>query len=393
MLSGRCRPTVSDTEMIPRCAALKLGLVGVVLGTLYAGLQPFAFSPPNRARPAEAGPGLVFEAPSMAISEAPLVWRGDPAACEVTVHLWIEPDVESCDRFGALLSLSSDSQLPSFLVAQWKEGLNLRVRSDNPRGYWEIGAPGVLEAGRLTLVTITSSRVAGTRILIDGAVRAQSSRTAYVSTDEPFGGRLLLGCLSHGDARWAGTVLGVAIQDEAIVDEEVAQLAGAIRSDGFAILSGSRSLRALYLFEPPLFEQHALERSERGRIPNAYSPSEAGALVVPDVFRPAKRSVLAVPTWGDMTKRWFRIDLPLNIGGFMPLGFLLGLLLYRRGEPGIGAVALQIGLLGLGLSLTIESVQVFLPDRSSSLLDLLANVVGTCAGFALVLLLERLDVC
>ena len=133
--------------MIHKRRALTLGLAAMVLGLVYAGLQPFGFSPPNRARPPSSGPGLTFEAPSMAISESGIEWEGDAASAEISMHIWIEPGVPSRAGSGALLSLVDGSERPSFLVAQWKGGLNLRVRSDNRRGYWEIGAPGVLVAG------------------------------------------------------------------------------------------------------------------------------------------------------------------------------------------------------------------------------------------------------
>ena len=379
--------------MIHKRRALTLGLAAMVLGLIYAGLQPFGFSPPNRARPPSSGPGLTFEAPSMAISESAIEWEGDAASAEISMHIWIEPGVPSRAGSGALLSLVDGSERPSFLVAQWKGGLNLRVRSDNRRGYWEIGAPGVLEVGRRHLVTITSGAEKGTRVFIDGEMKARSSRTVHVPAGEPLGGRLLLGCESDGAAGWAGTVFGLAIQDEAITSEAAGELDQAIRREGFAALVGAPALRALYLFAP------AFER----RVPDAHTPSEAGPVLVPEIFEPMRYAVLTVPSWDDMKERWFLIDLPRNIAGFVPFGILAALLLLlhqpsegsgerpgrRPGKRGVGAIAALTLLMGVGLSLAIESVQVFLPDRNSSLLDLLGNALGTGAGLAIALWLER----
>lgn len=377
--------------MIHKRRALTLGLAAMVLGLLYAGLQPFGFSPPNLARPPSSGPGLTFKAPSMAISEAAIEWEGDAASAEISMHIWIEPGVPSRVASGALLSLVDGSERPSFLVAQWKGGLNLRVRSDNRRGYWEIGAPGVLEVGRRHLVTITSGAEKGTRVFIDGEMRARSSRTVQVPAGEQLGGRLLLGCESDGAAGWAGTVFGLAIQGEAITSEVARELDQTIRREGFTALAGAPSLRALYLFAP------AFER----RVPDAHTPSEAGPVLVPEIFEPMRYAVLTVPSWDDMKERWFLIDLPRNIAGFIPFGILVGLLLYRPSEQpgersgrrpgrrGVGATAALTLLLGVGLSLAIESVQVFLPDRNSSLLDLLGNALGTGVGLGIALQIER----
>ncbi len=71
-------------------------------------------------------------------------------------------------------------------------------------------------------------------------------------------------------------------------------------------------------------------------------------------------------------------DVVANIIGYMPLGFLAVLAVYpwlRR------SYALGFGLAcSVSLSFTLESLQLYLPMRTSSNLDLLANTLGGAAG-------------
>jgi VanZ like family/Concanavalin A-like lectin/glucanases superfamily len=366
--------------MVHRRSVIKLALVGTVLGLVYLGLEPLAFSPANRVSPDPSGVGLAFEPPAMALSESSLIWEGPPTTAEISIHVWLEPDIRSRKRFGAVLSLVDDDEMPSFLVAQWRDGVNLRVRAANRRGYWEIGAPGVLEAGRRHLVTITSGAVMGTHIFVDGELRAESSRSVDLASGETLGGRLIVGSQTDGAASWTGTIVGLAIQDEALESAAVAKLHRAIQTTDFSTpMMRAHALQALYLFGP----------LEDGRVRNAHAPSQAGALRVPSVFVPPRSRIFIVPSWRDVKRPWFLTDLMLNVVGFIPLGFLGGHLRYRHGEKGLSLAAFWIVALGIGLSAGIETIQIWLPGRSSSLVDLIGNSLGTSMGLGLALWVER----
>ena len=67
-----------------------------------------------------------------------------------------------------------------------------------------------------------------------------------------------------------------------------------------------------------------------------------------------------------------------NVLLYMPLGALF----YeaRRRSNKVVPVVIMAGMAGLSISLTIECLQAFLPTRDSSLVDLLANTVGSMIG-------------
>jgi VanZ family protein len=71
-------------------------------------------------------------------------------------------------------------------------------------------------------------------------------------------------------------------------------------------------------------------------------------------------------------------DVVVNVIGYLPLGFLAVLAAYPRLR---GAGALAFGLAcAVATSFLLESLQLYLPSRTSSNLDLLANTAGGAAG-------------
>lgn len=75
--------------------------------------------------------------------------------------------------------------------------------------------------------------------------------------------------------------------------------------------------------------------------------------------------------------RYFRVeDLVVNVLGFIPLGFVLVAALSLRRGPAILVATLLVGL----LSLTVETLQNFLPTRVSSNVDLGCNLAGGLIG-------------
>jgi VanZ family protein len=85
---------------------------------------------------------------------------------------------------------------------------------------------------------------------------------------------------------------------------------------------------------------------------------------------------------------WTGFDVSINVLGYGPLGFLLALALLRTGWPRSAVpVAALVGTL---LSLGMEYLQIYLPQRIPSNLDLLLNAAGALSGALLAALLEHL---
>ena len=89
-----------------------------------------------------------------------------------------------------------------------------------------------------------------------------------------------------------------------------------------------------------------------------------------------------------LPKYWTGFDLTINVLGYMPLGFLLVLRALRVGKSRF--VVLWATLTAGALSLTMESLQSYLPARVPSNVDLALNTLGALLGAVLAWILERL---
>ena len=89
-----------------------------------------------------------------------------------------------------------------------------------------------------------------------------------------------------------------------------------------------------------------------------------------------------------LPKYWTGFDVISNVLGYMPLGFLLALSAlrtYRRKR----AITMAV-FAAAALSLVLESLQSFLPERVSSNLDLFLNVAGAFLGALMAWAFERM---
>ncbi|MES8130708.1 VanZ family protein, partial [Cutibacterium acnes] len=84
---------------------------------------------------------------------------------------------------------------------------------------------------------------------------------------------------------------------------------------------------------------------------------------------------------------WSGFDILANLLGYAPLGALLTVALTRTGWPRLAPV-LGVAVPTL-LSLTMEALQTYLPQRVPSQLDALLNAAGALLGTGVALLLLR----
>lgn len=89
--------------------------------------------------------------------------------------------------------------------------------------------------------------------------------------------------------------------------------------------------------------------------------------------------VSARPFGTGLNNRRLAIDLLANVLLFVPVGFGVAAAARQRGPRKIAASAAALAV-GFTLSLAVESLQMFLSDRSSSYSDLVANTAGALVG-------------
>lgn len=94
-------------------------------------------------------------------------------------------------------------------------------------------------------------------------------------------------------------------------------------------------------------------------------------------------AVLQQPLW----LTYLAFDVIFNLLAYVPLGLLLGLILRTRFNA--SASLLFACILGMVLSASMEYLQMYLPTRTSSNLDVLTNTSGTLFGALLALSITR----
>ena len=75
--------------------------------------------------------------------------------------------------------------------------------------------------------------------------------------------------------------------------------------------------------------------------------------------------------------RWLRYDTLLNVLAYVPFGFFVALL--RRGATPAQRIA-AAAIIGAAMSFAMESLQMYVPPRVASAMDLAANAVGAALG-------------
>jgi VanZ family protein len=117
-----------------------------------------------------------------------------------------------------------------------------------------------------------------------------------------------------------------------------------------------------------------------------------GLIIYASLYPFADWRYQGVVPWGFLSaplpRYWTGFDVVSNVLGYMPLGFFLVLTALRTGRQK-GAIFVSV-LVSATLSLLMESLQSFLPDRVSSNLDLFLNAVGAFLGTLMAWSLERM---
>ena len=324
----------------------------------------------NRAGLRFEDDGIAYDSEALP-SPADARVAGQPA--NYTIELWVEAGVKPATDVFHLLTIH-DGRLPSpFVLCQWQHGIILRAStrdSQSARKIHEVGVDGALEERRARFITVTGSE-AGTDFFFDG-VRA-GHFPQFVLDPEVLNGQMILGNAAARKNSWVGLLFGFAIYHRALDAEEIAQH-HSLWTQGLARqLVDNPDLAALYVFDEPSGQQvHDLSHNRH-------------KMLIPANYHPLQHQFL-IPPWRDVAYDTpnYR-DIVFNVLGFVPLGFCF--FHYRRLS---GAVpwftdALMVVIAGVAISLTIEAIQVWLPNRVSSMNDLLGNAAGTLFGVILAL--------
>lgn len=351
----------------------------IVAGYFVVGFWPFQFQPHNQVLRLENRAGLHFEPYGIVYDPSKFAPPGAirKSAANFTVELWLEAQHEPANDVFDILTIYNPRLPHDFTLCQWKQDFLLRATSQSPQVPGktpEIGLDDALPQGKAVLIVIRGNET-GTDFYLNG--KREGHFPGFILNADALNGQLILGNGASGKHSWTGTILGLAVYDQAPDTTEIVRHL-ALWTEGRAKqLAGSAGLRALYLFND----------SGGGEVKD--SSGNHRDLIVPTDFQPVHRALL-IPPWKDLA--YHHPDYPdivVNILGFMPFGFCF--YLYRRSQKSISWITNLVWVIatGIAISLTIEIVQAWLPNRTSSLMDLLTNTVGTFLGVALAIVIRR----
>jgi VanZ family protein len=272
---------------------------------------------------------------------------------------------------GYIISFDDDLEPEKLIIAQWRDALIVRKRIGQTDGYSEIGAAHVFENGVTSEVSISLS-TNGTNIYVDGNLKESHPNFSYKNIENLLHGRLLVGNSAYGKSPWAGEINQIVICKGEYTFKEKISGEDVSLSNGFDTAINEDSLIAYYGFE---------EQTGQFAYNRAFDNNH---LFIPLVFTPLKKIYLINPFWDIRYNAAFYFDVFINILLFVPLSVLAALIFLRITTLNKLYIYVLTVISCTLMSLIIEFIQVFIPQRSSSILDLGLNILGAVIGIFLL---------
>jgi glycopeptide antibiotics resistance protein len=341
--------------------------IGVLGTTLALGLWPF-HARRNGVTWLPERNGIRFGKDSTVVSSGPLRVSNPENSVGASLEIGLQP-IRIWDS-GTLLAFYNPENLSQFSLRQDQKDLSVKISAKDVHQHHRAENLHVKDVFRRlppsesspTFITINSNGK-GVSIYIEGALVAAEPHFPLSAKD--FNGQLVVGDSPGQPDNWKGQLFGLAIYDRQLTQKEISQNYSRWRN-GRLELADDESCLALYLFD-----------ERKGNVVRDKARSGVD-LDIPEKYRVMEKIALE-PFWTEfsMTRSYWSAAFK-NIVGFIPFGISFGAY-FSVARPVRRAMLLTIAS-GLSVSLTIEILQAFLPNRDSGTSDLITNTLGTCIG-------------
>jgi VanZ family protein len=346
---------------------------------LTAGLWPFHIER-NGVSWLKDEDGLRFDGHGAAVSAGAFRTSRAANATGFSLELYLTP-AQTNGRGTFLAFDSSPDPRSPFKLSQFGTSLAVQRYTVDEQGkihqIW-FRVSNIFRAQQRAFVSLSSARD-HTDLYLNG-VLAENSPDPGIASRE-LTGRLVVGNSTFDDS-WRGKIEGLAIYNQELTAAEVSSHFQSWQRNQ-SPLSAGESVLAIYRFDE-LGGNTVRNQIDPIRIDHN-QPDPATDLTLPDRYFVLHHTFLRrefFPPGPDAWKRWSSWrDLGVNVGGFLPVGFVF--FAYFSTVRRVSHPALLVVLAGFLLSLLIEVSQWFLPNRDSGMADLFTNTTGTALGVLL----------
>lgn len=293
----------------------------------------------------------------------------------LTIEAWLTPSNVWQHGPVRIVSYSYNKYLRNFTLGQDARGLVFRLRTTetNLNGIPPVVVSNIFSVNTLQHLAVTYD-LSKEAVYLDGVKRLRIGdiKGRFSNWDSSY--HLVLGNEFTGNRQWRGKLFLVAIYNRALSAREVFHNYKAGISFSSGITARERrvkdGLTAFYLFNGT----GDIVKDHSGLAPSL-------DLKIPETIEVTNKVFLRPPYQNFAFDLRHLKDLIINIAAFIPFGFFLYTHIRRRHRSSLVVIFTAVGI-GLLFTVSIESLQYFLPSRSSSLTDVAHNVIGVLAGAA-----------
>lgn len=343
-------------------------------------LLPFDFfssAPDNDAVWIKATNGIEFSKAGKIISDLPAKPLFNQMLTGSGLTLEIRAAPSSTDQYGParIVSYSLDSSRRNFMLGQSQHKLIMRLRTsitDKNGIYPHLEVDDVFTSTDPYHLMITYD-FSKQRIYANGEIRAENTIPGGNFSNWDPSCYLVLGNEVTGERSWAGRLFYVSIYNRVLEPHEIRQnfIAWALwKPDSQKI----KNLVSSGLVVRYFFNEHAgdIVKDSSGNLPPIN-------LNIPEKLRPNKKRFLGFSSFSHFTDIY---NTSLNIIIFIPFSFLLSGAVRKKGYSLVCTYFIVI-IAGILFTISIESIQYFSATRTSTLVDVAYNTIGTIVGVVL----------
>jgi VanZ like family/Concanavalin A-like lectin/glucanases superfamily len=334
---------------------------------LYFGLRDKGNFSGNTIEWAAEGKGLQFHRNSFAYTEN-FSTDDSPGNDGLTIEFVIKPDFFEKLQFSLIIQIYNNSDDSQISIGQWDRSLVILNNDDysNKRRKPKIYTPPI-ENKNVTHVSVISDK-SGTVVYFNGELQSRNANLIMSLPARTERTHLILGNSIEGKNSWSGTLYALAVHDRALSKNRI--------EANFQYWTENENLFSSTSTHPQLL--YTFERGPEPQIPD-YSGNNNN-LTLPKQVPILKRDILTIPDLKALDFSTIRSDLLLNYFGFIPLGFLLFMTILKTGSRHKMNIVLSAAFFSFIFSISIELLQVTMPARDSSMLDLFLNTMGGLTG-------------